>query len=173
VRITNILVATLMVLISANIVAEQASMKIGIVAPDAAVFGTEYAQSEIKRTETNPQFASLKTKFDGLLEEMKQLNSEIENKGMTWSADQNDEAQKKMGYLRDDIELIQKKLKSEQKSLQSRIIKATEEKIQEALQELITEEKLTLLLRKEAAIFGGEGIDYTNKLTNRLNKKMN
>ncbi len=48
-RITNILVATLMVLISANIVAEQASMKIGIVAPDAAVFGTEYAQAEIKK----------------------------------------------------------------------------------------------------------------------------
>ena len=103
---------------------------------------------------------------------MKELNSEIENKGMTWSADQNDDAQKKMGYLRDDIELIQKKLKSEQKALQSRIIKATEEKIQEALQELITEEKLTLLLRKEAAIFGGEGVDYTNKLTNRLNEKM-
>ena len=53
-------------------------MKIGIVAPDAAVFGTEYAQAEIKRTETNPQFTALKTKFDGLLEEMKELNSEIE-----------------------------------------------------------------------------------------------
>ena len=77
-----------------------------------------------------------------------------------------------MGYLRDDIEVIQKKLKYEQKGMQQRIIKATEEKIQEALQELITEEKLTLLLRKEAASFGGEGVDYTNKLTNRLNEKM-
>jgi hypothetical protein len=72
-------------------------MKIGIVAPDAAVFGTEYAQAEIKKTETNKEFTALKAKFDGLLEEMKELNSEIENKGMTWSADQNDEAQKKDG----------------------------------------------------------------------------
>ena len=171
-RIANILTVILTVLISTNVSADQALMKIGIVAPDAAVFGTEYAQAEIKKTETNKEFTALKAKFDGLLEEMKELNSEIENKGMTWSADQNDDAQKKMGYLRDDIELIQKKLKSEQKALQSRIIKATEEKIQEALQELITEEKLTLLLRKEAASFGGEGVDYTNKLTNRLNEKM-
>ena len=46
-----------------------------------------------------------------------------------------------------------------------------EPQIQEALQELIQEEGLTLLLRKEAAIFGGEGVDYTNKLIDRLNKK--
>ena len=65
-RIKNILVATFMVLISANIVAEQAPMKIGIVAPDAAVFGTEYAQAEIKKTETNKEFTALKAKFDGL-----------------------------------------------------------------------------------------------------------
>jgi len=171
VRTANILVLILVALVSVNVTAEQLS-KIGIIAPDAAVFGTEYAQAEIKKTETNKEFTTLKSKFDGLLEEMKVLNSEIENKGMTWSADQNDEAQKKMGYLRDDIELIQKKLKSEQKALQARIIKATEAKIQEALQELITDEKLTLLLRKEAAIFGGEGVDYTNKLTARLNEKM-
>lgn len=170
-RTANILVLILVALVSVNVTAEQLS-KIGIIAPDAAVFGTEYAQAEIKKTETNKEFTTLKSKFDGLLEEMKVLNSEIENKGMTWSADQNDEAQKKMGYLRDDIELIQKKLKSEQKALQARIIKATEAKIQEALQELITDEKLTLLLRKEAAIFGGEGVDYTNKLTARLNEKM-
>ena len=122
-RIANILTVILTVLISTNVSADQALMKIGIVAPDAAVFGTEYAQAEIKKTETNKEFTALKAKFDGLLEEMKELNSEIENKGMTWSADQNDDAQKKMGYLRDDIELIQKKLKSEQKALQSRIIK--------------------------------------------------
>ena len=170
-RTANIFILILVVLVSVNVTAEQLS-KIGIVAPDAAVFGTEYAQAEIKKTETNKEFTTLKSKFDGLLEEMKALNSEIENKGMTWSADQNDEAQKKMGYLRDDIELIQKKLKSEQKALQARIIKATEAKIQEALQELIADEKLTLLLRKEAAIFGSEGVDYTNKLTARINEKM-
>ena len=46
-RIANILIVTLTVLISANVVAEEAPMKIGIVAPDAAVFGTEYAHIEV------------------------------------------------------------------------------------------------------------------------------
>ena len=74
-RIANILTVILTVLISTNVSADQALMKIGIVAPDAAVFGTEYAQAEIKKTETNKEFTALKAKFDGLLEEMKELNS--------------------------------------------------------------------------------------------------
>ena len=170
-RIGNIVILTLVALISIKVVAEPAAIKVGIVAPDAALFNTEYALAEIKKTETNKEFVALKARFDGLIEEMKALNTEMENKGMTWSAEQNEDAQKKMGYLRADIELIQKKLQSEQKALQSKIMKTMEPQIQEALQELIQEEGLTLLLRKEAAIFGGEGVDYTNKLIDRLNKK--
>ena len=47
-----------------------------------------------------------------------------------------------------------------------------EDKIKEALQEMIKEEEITLLLRKETAIFGGANVDYTSKLIDRLNKKM-
>jgi Skp family chaperone for outer membrane proteins len=172
VRIANILILTLATLISVNVTAEQPIMKIGIVAPDAALFNTEYALAEFKKIETSKEFSAMKSKFDGLLEEVKKLNTEIENKGMTWSAQQNQDAQKNMGFLRADIELIQKKLQSEQKALQTRVVKAMEDKIKEALQEMIKEEEITLLLRKETAIFGGANVDYTSKLIDRLNKKM-
>ena len=38
--------------------------------------------------ETSKEFSAMKSKFDGLLEEVKKLNTEMENKGMTWSAQQ-------------------------------------------------------------------------------------
>ncbi len=171
-RTANILILTLVALVSTNVAAEQPIMNIGIVAPDAALFNTEYALAEFKKIETSKEFSAMKSKFDGLLDEVKQLNTEMENKGMTWSAQQNEDAQKNMGFLRADIELIQKKLQSEQKALQSRVVKVMESKIQEALQEMIKDEGITLLLRKDAAIFGGENVDYTSKLIDRLNKKM-
>ena len=171
-RTANILILTLVALVSTNVAAEQPIMNIGIVAPDAALFNTEYALAEFKKIETSKEFSAMKSKFDSLLDEVKQLNTEMENKGMTWSAQQNEDAQKNMGFLRADIELIQKKLQSEQKALQSRVVKVMESKIQEALQEMIKDEGITLLLRKDAAIFGGENVDYTSKLIDRLNKKM-
>ena len=52
-RIANILILTLATLISVNVTAEQSIMKIGIVAPDAALFNTEYALAEFKKIETS------------------------------------------------------------------------------------------------------------------------
>ena len=59
-RIKNILVATFMVLISANIVAEQAPMKIGIVAPDAAVLELNMPKLKSKEPRLIPNLQLLK-----------------------------------------------------------------------------------------------------------------
>ena len=102
---------------------------------------------------------------------MKALQKEIEGKAMTLSKEQAGEYQKKMEYLRADLELVSRKLQAEIQSLQNRIMEELQPKVQEAVKELVTEEKITLLLQREAVISATPEMDLTSKLIDRLNSK--
>jgi outer membrane protein len=103
---------------------------------------------------------------------MKALQKEVESKRMTASADQLAEYQKKMEYLRADLELVARKLEGEIKNLQGTIMKEVQPKALEAIQELVKEDGITLLLQREAVIFAPPETDLTAKLIERLNKKV-
>ena len=90
---------------------------------------------------------------------------------MTWSQEQAEEAQKKMEYYRADLELITRKIKADQKDLQNSIVQELRPKAAEALQEVVDEEGIVLLINAEAVVTAAPSLDITDKLTDRLNKK--
>lgn len=148
-----------------------AESKIAVVDIGAAIFGTELAQKRQKELQAKSEYASLQARYDSTAADIKALQKDAESKRMTWSDDQKGEFQKKMEYLRADIELTARKLESEVRGLQNSIVKELQPKAIEALNELVTQEGVTVLLRAEAVLIAKPELNLTAKLTERLNKK--
>jgi outer membrane protein len=145
--------------------------KIAVVDIAAAIFGSDIAQQRQKELKAQSEYASLQARYDSAAADIKALQKDAEGKSMTWSEDQKAEFQKKMEYLRADIELTARKLESEVRSLQNSIVRELQPKASEAIQELVTQEGVTVLLRADAVLMAKPELNLTAKLTERLNAK--
>ena len=168
-RIVKILLFTLATLFAVTVTAEEG--KIAVLDFGKAIFGSEVAKARLKQIQGESDFAGLQAKYEHTVADMKALKKEVESKGMTWSAEQSGEAQKKMEFLRADLELTTRKVQAEQKALQGSIVQELRPKAGEALQELIKEEGIVLIINAEAVITVAAELDLTSKLTDRLNQK--
>jgi len=169
VRIAKTLLVTFITLFAVAVAAEEG--KIAVVDFGKAIFGSEVAKTRLKQVQGESDYAALQAKYENTVADMKALQKEVESKSMTWSAEQTGEAQKKMEFLRADLELTTRKVQAEQKALQSSIVQELRPKAGEALQELIKEEGIVLLINAEAVVTVAVELDLTSKLTDRLNQK--
>ena len=76
-----------------------------------------------------------------------------------------------MEYATADAELEGRKIQGEQKQLQQRIMQQLGPKAQEALQEVIKEEGITILIRAESVLMSSPESNITAKVADRLNQK--
>jgi outer membrane protein len=157
-----------LLLFSGTVVAET---RIAVVDVARAIFSTEIARQRQEEVQTGSEFATQQAKGDSLNADMKALQKEVSGKGMTLSPEQAAEYQKKMEYIRADLELVSRKIQAEMKELQNSILKELQPKALEAVKELVTEEEITLLLQREAVISADPAMDLTSKLIDRMNKK--
>lgn len=144
---------------------------IAIVDVGRAIFGTDVAKARLKKKQGESDYAGLEAKYEGTVADMKALKEEVDSKGMTWSKEQAEDAQKKMEYHRADLELITRKIQADQKDLQNSIVQELRPKAAEALQELVDQEGIVLLINAEAVVTAAPSLDITDKLTDLLNKK--
>ena len=145
--------------------------KIAVVDIARAIFGSKAAQESLKQAEQSADFVALKAKYEGSAADLQALAKEAETKRLTWSQEQAAEHQKKMEYAKADAELAGRKIQGEQKQLQQRIMQQLGPKAQEALQEVIKEEGVTILLRAESVMMSSPESNITAKVADRLNKK--
>jgi outer membrane protein len=174
VRIAKYLLMILAVGMTSSVFAAEQNAgegNIAVVNFGQAIFGTDVAKARLEQKKGESDFASLQAKYESTVSEMKALKQEMDSQGMTWSQEQAAEAQKKMEYLRADLELITRKIQADQKDLQNSIVQELRPKAAEALQEIIDEEGIVLLLSAEAVVTAAPSLDVTAKLTDRLNKK--
>ena len=164
-KVTLFVVAAL---VSTSLFAQE---KIAVVDLGAAIFGSDIAQQRQKELQAKSDYASLQAKYDSGIADLQALQKEAEEKGMTWSEDQRQEHQKKIEYIQADLELTGRKLESEIRGLQNRIVKELQPKAAEALQEIVAQEGITVLLRSEAVFMAKPELNITAKLTERLNTK--
>jgi len=153
---------------SASLFAEE---KIAVVDLGAAIFGSDVAQKRQKELQSKSEYAALQAKYDSTAADIRAMQTDAESKSMTWSAEQKDEFQKKMEYMRADIELTARKLESEARTLQNSIVRELQPKALEAIQELVSQEGITVLLRADAVLMAKPEINLTEKLTEKLNSK--
>jgi outer membrane protein len=161
----------LVVLASLFSVSAVAVEKIAVVDIARAIFGSNAAQESLKQAEQGADFVSLKAKYEGSAADLQSLAKEAETKRLTWSQEQAVGHQKKMEYAKADAELAGRKIQAEQQQLQQQIMQELGPKAQEALQEVVKEEGITILLRADAVMVAGPESNITGKVADRLNKK--
>jgi outer membrane protein len=76
-----------------------------------------------------------------------------------------------MEYAKADAELAGRKIQAEQKQLQQKIMQDLGPIAQQALQEIVTEEGVTILLRAESVMIASPESNLTAKVADRLNQK--
>ena len=148
-----------------------AADKIAVVDIARAIYGSKAAQESLKQAEQSADFVALKAKYEGSAADLQALAKEAETKRLTWSQEQAAEHQKKMEYAKADAELAGRKIQGEQKQLQQSIMQQLGPKAQEALQEVIKEEGVTILLRAESVLMSSPESNLTAKVADRLNQK--
>lgn len=75
-----------------------------------------------------------------------------------------------MEYKRADLELVAKKLQSENQQLIQQILQANADRARTVIQDIIKSEGIGLVLNAEAVTFADSSYDITSKITDRLNK---
>jgi len=150
--------------------ASVAADKIAVVDITTAIFSSNAAQESIKQAESNADFIALKAKLDGSVADYQSLAKEAETKRLTWSQEQLQSHKKKMDYVKADAELASQKLQAENKQLQQKIMQKLAPLAQEAVQAVVTEEGVTILLRAESVVIAGQESNLTAKVTDRLNQ---
>lgn len=168
-RIAKCLLVTLVVSFTSTVLAAEGN--IAVVDFAKAIFSTEVAKARLKQKKGESDFAALQGKYESTVANMKALKQDIESKGMTWSTEEAAEAQQKMAFYRQELELVTRKIQSDQQALQNSIVQELRPKAGEALQEIIDEEGIVLLISAEAVVTAAPSLDVTAKLTDRLNKK--
>jgi outer membrane protein len=145
--------------------------KIAVVDIARAIFSSNLAQQRLKEAETGADFVSLKAKYESSAADLQSLAKEAESKRMTWSQEEAQAHQKKMEYAKADAELAGRKIQAEQQQLQQSIMQELGPVAQQALQEVVQEEGVTILLRADAVMLAGPESNLTAKVADRLNKK--
>ena len=145
--------------------------KIAVVDAKVAIFGSETAQSYLKTFEESADFLSLKAKYESTSADFQAMAAEAETQRLTWSAEQLAEHQKKMSYVKADAELAIQKITSEQKQLEQRVLQDLAPLVEQALQEIVKEEGITVLLRAESVLLATPETSITEKVANRIDAK--
>lgn len=148
-----------------------AAEKIAVIDITRAMFSSNMAQARLKAAETGADFVALRAKYESSTADLQSLAKEAESKRMTWSQEQALAHQKKMEYAKADAELAGRKIQAEQQQVQQKIMQEVGPTAQAALQEVVAEEGVTILLKRESTLLYSPESDLTAKVADRLNKK--
>ncbi|MDG1495391.1 MAG: OmpH family outer membrane protein [Porticoccaceae bacterium] len=148
-----------------------AAEKIAVIDITRAMFSSNMAQARLKEAETGADFVALRAKYESSTADLQSLAKEAESKRMTWSQEQALAHQKKMEYAKADAELAGRKIQAEQQQVQQKIMQEVGPTAQAALQEVVAEEGVTILLKRESTLLYSPESDLTAKVADRLNKK--
>jgi len=170
VRLTKLIIVLLASLSVSSAFAAEG--KIAVVDFGRAIFSSNVAKARLEGLKQQSGFMALQATIDSTKADMQVLQKDAESKSMTMSQEQAAEFQKKVEYIKADHDLALRKIKAESQALQNSILKELQPKAGEALQELLKEESVALLLRSEAVMIVAPELDLTSKLTDRINQKV-
>lgn len=149
--------------------AADAASKVVVLDMQRAIMMTESARERMKALENQKEYADTHKKAEGLRQQLMKKQEELQKEGPTWTAEKRNNQLKDMDFMRKDFELVAQKLQADQQELLRELAKASEPKVKQALDQLIKEQQITIVLDKGAAVFADRSVDITEALVQKLN----
>lgn len=144
--------------------------KIAVFNIQAAILSTDEAQTKIKDFAANAEIAAMRAEAESIVAESKKLEEDAQTNSVTWSDEEKIEYNKKMEYLKADLDGVVKKLQTEERLIQQNILASMQERALEVTKEVIESENIGLVLHPNAVQQFDPSFDITQKVTDRLNK---
>lgn len=147
------------------------AQNIAVVNIQAAILQSEYGQAELAKLENKPEYAELVSESQSLVADVQALDSDAQANGNNWSQEQLTEYNRQRQFLTEDLQLNNQRIQSERETVVRRINQAMNQRALTALQELVEEEEITLLLQESAVYHATEEHNVTAKLAAKLNSQ--
>lgn len=158
------------VLLSLASLTAWADGKVVVFDPMGAVMGTDAAKAKFEKLQKSANYAAGKAKVDGLKADIQALQTSFQKDGLTWSAEQRSENDKKMQSLGADYQFEAKKLQTEQQNLAQQIMQEIGPKMETIVKQLVESEKISLIIDAKSVMMAKPESDLTPKVTQLLNK---
>ena len=147
------------------------AQKIAVVNIQAAILESDYGQAELAKLESNPSYAALVTELQSLIADRQALDNDAQANGNSWTQAQLSEYNKQRQFLTADLQLNNQKIQSEREAVVRQINQAMNQRALTALQALVDEMEITLLLQESVVYHATEEHNVTSQLAAKLNSQ--
>jgi outer membrane protein len=144
--------------------------KIAVIDVQGAILQTDIAQKRLAEVRDKADYKKNKAEYDRLKSEGDALLKTAQKDAAVMSEEQKKATQTKLAGLQEDLEQVVGKLQQAEQGTGQALLQEMGPKVQEVLRELIKEEKIGLLLQRNAVVHAEESYSITAKVTEKLNK---
>jgi outer membrane protein len=144
--------------------------KVAVLDVQAVVLASEAGKSAMAELEKNAEYAALKVKLDNLEAEIKTLDGQAKNQGLTWGEDKKSEHRAKMTELVKERQGALNTLNRARETVFMQLLNAMEPGIGVALESVMAAEGIELVLDSKTAVLKVPTADVTPMVLDRLNK---
>jgi outer membrane protein len=167
---TKALIAAVIMMSGATMVnAEENKGKVAVLNLQAAVMSTTVAREQIKTLEANKDYSETRKKADALQKEMDKKMADAKKEGPTWTKEQQDAFRTEMDLKQKELQLNVQRLQAAEQALLRQVMNDMQPKLKKVIDELVETQKISVLLRADAALFAVPDADITATVTEKLN----
>lgn len=165
----NIKQLLLAVTLSAASLTAMAETKIGLLDVRTALFASDAAKAFTEKTVS--QFKQQDLEVRAVSEEGQKLELRLKNDAAIMSDSERAKLASEIEAKIQEYKYLKSKLDKALAEKRQEFLAESKPKLDKAIEELVSEEDLSLLLPREAALYAEEAIDFTQKVVNKLNSK--
>ncbi|WP_299584382.1 OmpH family outer membrane protein [uncultured Microbulbifer sp.] len=146
-----------------------AQTKVAVFNLQAAIMSTDVAKTKVNSLKTSSEYSKLQSSAESIRSELQKMAEDAQKNSVTWSDEQKTEYQRKMNFKRSDFETTVKKLRAMEAQVGQEIQGSLGPKAKTALEAIIKEQNLDLVLDASSAYFANPSVNLTEAVVKRMN----
>jgi Skp family chaperone for outer membrane proteins len=146
------------------------AQKIAVVDIQAGILNSAYGQAQLEALASNPEFAELVAVARSLQADVASLDSQARAEASGWDEDRFAQYTRARQFKDADLQLTTQKIQSERERVISEVLAAMNDAALQALEQIIEEEEIGLLLRETAVYDADESHNLTGLLAEKLSQ---
>lgn len=147
-----------------------AQAKVAVVNIQEAVLQTDLAQKRLEELNNKADYKADKAEADRLKKEFDGLVSKFQKDAAVMSEEQKVAARQSLTSKQGDLEHVMKKLQQWNQTAVQSLAQELGSKIEEAVRDVVTSEKIDILLPRASVAYLNPEYSITSKVTNKLNQ---
>ncbi len=144
--------------------------KLAVLDVQAVVLLSDFGKAHMAELEKNPDYISLKAKFDNTNAELKVLDDQAKTNGLTWGEEQKTEHTKKQTELAKEQQTILRSLNRRREGLYMQLQQILEPAIARASEMVMLSEGIEMIINKQAVVINVPTADISQMVTNKVNE---